>query len=204
MAIVSQDLVCEELDHHLEAFDEMVRGAWADYRALPSICHVTFGARSRASVVHDFLLSRAAAYADSTPGVCYFKLNLMHGIVIGGRYAIRFKKFDYDNRSRNQPTLQVAEFRSQIELDGIDAAHHLEVGYILDDLDADVVDVRLACPSGYGNAWVVSLSDRGTATVVADLFSPSNDGDTGGEVEPAGIKPRKPEGKVISITTKSR
>ena len=203
MAIVSREVACEELNHHLEAFDEIVRGAWDDFGALPSHCHVTFGLRSRASVVHDFLLSRAAAYADATPGVKYFKLNLMHGLVIEGKYAIRFKKFDADNRSRNQPTMQVVEFRGQIELDGIDAAHHLEVGYVLDSLDTEVLDVRLACPAGHGNAWVVSVSDHGANAVLADLFSPSNDDGGGSEVEPATIEPRKPEGEVIPFTRKS-
>jgi len=201
MAIVSQEVVCAELAEHLDALDGMVRGAWSDYIALPSECHIVFGLRSRASVVHDFLLSRAAAYAESTAGVRYFKRNLMHGLVFNNRYAIRFKKFDDENRSRNQPTIQVLEYRSQIELDGVDAAHHLEVGYVLDSLDTEVLDVRLACPAGHGNAWVTSISDEGAGAVLADLFPSQNGG--GDEIEPARIEPRKPEGEVIPITRKS-
>lgn len=203
MAIVSREVVCEDLDQHLDAFDEMVRAAWKDYESLPDRCHVVFGARSRASNVHDFLLDRAASYAATTPGVKFFKRNLMHGIVIDGKYAIRFKKFDLDNRSKNQPTQQVAEFRNQIDLDGIDAPHHLEVGYVLDFLESEVLDVRLACPSGHGNAWVVSVSDRGAAAVLADLFSPVDHGGSEAEIEPADIAPRKVEGEVVPFVRKS-
>lgn len=203
MAIVSQKVACEDLSHHLDALDEMVRGAWNDYMAMPAKYLVTFGARSRASGVHDLLLSRAAVYAEATPGVRYFKRNLMHGLVIDGKYAIRFKKFDDENRSRNQPTTQVAEFRSQVELDGIDAAHHLEVGYVLDWLNTEIADVRLACPAGQGNAWVVSVSDGSTEAVLADLFAPSGDGGAEAEVQPATIEPRKPDAQVVPFTRKS-
>lgn len=201
MAIVSCEVACEDLNQHLDAFDEMVRSAWKEYESLPPNCHLAFGPRSRASAVHDFVLQKAAAYAASNTGVQYFQRNLMHGIVIDGKYAIRFKKFDSESRSRNQPTQQVTEFRNQIELEGIDAAHHLEVGYLLDDLETEVQDVRLACPAGYGNAWVVSLSDRGAALVLADLFPPQLDGDA--SVEPADIAPRKTDDEIAPVHRKS-
>lgn len=202
MGAIAQETVIEHLRSHLTALDEMVRGAWNDLRDLPSSCQIVMSARSRASLVHDFIVERAAQYAKRTPGVRTFERQLMHGLVFDGRYAVRFKKFDEENLSKNQPTLQVVEFRSQVELDGIDAAHHLEVGYIADALGISIADVRLACPSGRGNAWVVSISDRGVETVLADLF-PLGGGDGEGQaVEPAGITPRKPDGQIIPFERK--
>jgi hypothetical protein len=201
MSIVDQDRATEDLQSHFHALDDMVRGAWGDVQGLPSFFQVTMSARSRASLVHDCFLTRASAYADSTPGVRYFKRNLMHGLVFDGRYAIRFKKFDEDNRSKNQPTVQVTEFRGQIELDGIDAAHHLELGYVVDSLGIDVVDVRVTCPAGEGNAWAISISHRGSATVLADLFPASGGG--ADEVEPAEIEPRQTGGEVIRFPGKT-
>ncbi|WP_157754942.1 hypothetical protein [Variovorax boronicumulans] len=204
MGVISQDTVIEHLESHLGALDDLVRGAWGDVCALPSSCQVAMSPRSRASLVHDFMLVRAARYAECTPKVRYFERQLMHGLVFDGRYAVRFKKFDEDNRSKNQPTQQVTEFRAQVELEGIDAAHHLEVGYIADVLGTDILDVRLACPSGRGNAWVISISDNGVGTVLADLF-PQGGGDGGGDgqdIEPAEIAPRKPDGQVIPFERK--
>ena len=196
MAIVSQDQAVEELNEHLGALDTIIRGAWRDVESLPTSCHIVMTARSRASLVHDYILARASEYASSAENVRYFTRQLMHGLVVDGRYAIRFKKFDEDNRSRNQPTVQVTEFRGQIELDGIDATHHLEVGYITNALGTDIADVRIACPSGFGNAWAVSISDRGVETVLADLF-PKDGGDGSSDVEEASIEPRKPLGEII-------
>ena len=202
MGAVAQETVVEHLSSHLAALDEIVRGAWNDVKELPASCQIAMSARSRASLVHDFIVERAAQYAERTPGVRTFERQLMHGLVFNGRYAVRFKKFDEDNLSKNHPTLQVVEFRSQVELDGIDAAHHLEVGYIADALGVSIADVRLACPSGRGNAWVVSISDRGVETVLADLFPLEGGGGGGQAVEPADITPRKPDGQVIPFERK--
>lgn len=198
MAIVDQETAVEELKDHFSDLESIVHNAWKDVNTLPTSSLIVMSARSRASLVHDHIIAHAASYADRVANAHPFVRKQMRGLVLNGRYAVRFKKFDDENKSKNQPTQQVAEFRSQIELDGIDAMHHLEIGYLTNELDTDVIDVRIACPSGEGNAWVVSISGNEASTIIADLF-PSDSGDGGFQVEPADIEPREKPGVVVPI-----
>lgn len=187
MHLVDQAKAFKELEPHVEHLAAMVKGAWSDTKSLSPEFRLVMTLRTEASAVHDFMLARASSYAAQVEGVRYFKRNLMHGLVINGKYAIRFKKFDEEGISRNQPTAQVAKFRSQIALPGIDAAHHLEVGYITDDLGLNVADIRVTCPSGRGNSWSTSIMGKESVTVVADLFAQTDEG----IIEPAKVVPKK-------------
>lgn len=193
MSIVSQVKVTTDLEAHMPYLVDLVKGAWEDVENLPALLKVIMTPRTRASLIHDHMLSRAAKYAAESEGVRYFERQLMHGLVFEGKYAIRFKKLDDDSLSRNQPTTQVTEFRSQIELEGIDAAHHLEVGYVTDSLGTSVRDVRITCPSGRGNAWSVSVMDCIAKAVVVDIFADVEPS----EIEQADITPRKKSADVL-------
>lgn len=168
--IVAKDTAAQDLAGHLPQFTSLVRGAWSDVESLPDDVRVVMSPRTRACAVHDFMVSRAAGYAARTEGVVCFERQLMHGLIVDGKYAIRFKKLDEDGLSRNQPTAQVMEFRSQIELDGIEALHHLEVGYVLNSFGTEIVDILITCPAGRGNAWAMSIKDHQALTVVANIF----------------------------------
>lgn len=192
--IVAQEIAAKELDTHLPELATLVRAAWSDVEMLPDSFRVVMTPRTRACAVHDFMVARAAGYATSADGVRIFERQSMHGIVVDDKYAIRFKKFDEDGLSKNQPTIQVTEFRSQLELDGIDAVHHLEVGYVLNAFGTDITDILVTCPAGKGNAWAMSLKSQQAKTVVADIFEnvPAQE-----PVEGVIIKPRQTGGDVI-------
>ncbi len=195
--IVAQSKATVDLLTHLPHLSKLVQQAWEDVKKAPSEWQLIMCARTRASLMHDCMLARAAIYADQTSGVRLFERLGMHGIVVDGRYAIRFKMFDKDSNSKNQPTRQVAEFRAQAELEGIDAAHHLELGYVINELATEVVDVRMTCPSGRGNAWVLSIMGEVAETVIADIFSSAVD-----EIEAADVKPRRTSADVLPFKGK--
>lgn len=197
MPIADQAKTSAELAQHLPHLSALVQGAWQDVEDLPPALRLIMCTRTRASLVHDFMLKRAAEYAEQAEDVRYFQRQSMHGLVVNGRYAIRFKKLDEESRSKNQPTQQVTEFRAQIELDGIDAAHNLEIGYVLNDFGTDIADVRLTCPSGSGNAWVMSVRDAVGSTIVSDIFAPANE-----TIEAADIKPRQRSADVLKFPAK--
>ncbi len=198
MPIVSQVKALADLKAHLPHLTSLVTEAWQDVERLPGHTRAIMTPRSRSSLVHDHMLSRAASYAAKSDGVRYFERQLMHGLIIMGKYALRFKKLDDEGLSRNHPTLQVTEFRSQIELEGVDAAHHLEIGYVTDDLGTCVEDVRLTCPSGRGNAWSVSVIGATAKSIVVDIF----DGVEPAEIEEAKIAPRKSSADVLAFPKK--
>lgn len=188
MPLVAQQIALAELDAHLEALATVAVQAWDRYHLLPAADRMIFGARERANCVHAYMVHYAAEYVAVAPGtIRCFKLNQMCGIVIDNKYAIRFKKLDEDSKSRNQPSRQVKEFQSQIELVGIDASHHFDVGYVLNLSETDILDVRLVHPAGEGIAWAKSLAPAFQDESVVDLFEVTESA----EVVPAAIEPKE-------------
>jgi len=134
----------------------------------------------------------------TTDGVRIFERNSMKGLVLDERIAIRFKKLDEEGLSRGHYTQQVEEFRSQRELDGIDAAHHLELGYVLNRDETEISEVRIVCPSGRGTAWWSRIDATGIQPMVFDLFpTPVPSGDGGAVVKP------KDKGVVVPLRGKN-
>jgi hypothetical protein len=186
MPLVAMHTALAALDSHLGPVASVASKAWDRYHQLPAADRLIFGARERANCVHAYMLHYAAEYAAQASGVRCFERNQMCGIVIDDKYAIRFKKIDEDSLSRNQPSKQVEEFRAQIELDGIDASHHLELGYVLNRLGTDLLDVRLVHPAGEGVSWAKSLTPTFQDATVADIFE-----NVAEEVTPASIEPKE-------------
>jgi hypothetical protein len=72
----------------------------------------------------------------------------------------RFKKLDRDKRSHNIPTQQSLLFKAQLDLPGIESSlTHLDVGYVLNELQTGLDGVYITCPYGKGIAWWIDLND---------------------------------------------
>lgn len=201
MPLISQADAMTALAPHAGALFGVASTPWEEYHArVPEDLLVAFCPRSRASCIHDLMLREAARYTVLAEGVRLFERNLMKGIIIDGRIAIRFKKLDEEGFSRGHYTKQVEEFRSQCQLDGIDAAHHLELGYVLNHNETEISEVRLVCPSGRGVAWWARLEDEGMQPAVFDLLpvDPApHSGDGGAIITP------KDAGVVVPIRRKT-
>jgi len=129
---------------------------------------------TRAGMVHDFQVDRAAQYAAKTNGVELVNLTRLMLLIVEGQYAIRWKKLDDGYRSRNIFTGQVESFLRQEQLPGIPLMCNLELGYQLDRSERSISGVFLACPSGrFSNFWQVDLLRSSTyQQVVTPLFPP--------------------------------
>lgn len=125
---------------------------------------------TRAGIVHDYTVARAARLCSANPNARLEEIRQLYVLVLEQKIAIRFKKLDEELHSRNQPTQQVKDFRSQLQLDGIEAPHNLEAGYVLDKLEKSIRDVHIVCPNGSGIFWDIELSDQTVTTKVADIF----------------------------------
>lgn len=174
MPLISQEEATEVVREHFPALYKMPMEAWDRYHMrVPEDLLASFCARTRASAVHDLMIAAASAYAMGSDNVQFFDSYQMLGLLIDRKIAIRLKKFDEESKSRSQPTRQVTRFRAQERIDGIEALHHLELGYVTNDAATEIAEVRLACPSGEGVAWWMRLTDGGAESVVADLFDPN-------------------------------
>jgi hypothetical protein len=198
MGLINQEEAMGILGPHISALRAIPLDAWDEYHAeMPESLLVTFCSRTRASAVHNLMVRNAAKYASSTDGVRLFERNKMVGITIDGRLAIRFKKLDEESLSRNQPSQQVDDFRGQQILDGIDATHNLELGYVLNEEETEVLEVRIAHPTGQGVYWWATLNNEGESGGTIALFTPP----AGPEPQPPRIEPKKPD-NVIPLRKK--
>ena len=77
----------------------------------------------------------------------------------------------------------------------IDAVSFLELGYVLNDDETELLEVRLVHPSGDGVYWWCRLGDDGAEPGVIELFTPPKDP---GPVSPAKISPKR-SGEVIQL-----
>lgn len=197
MSLISQADAMAILAPHLDGLYTVATSPWDEYHTgIPADLLIAFCARTRASGIHNLMVRAATRYATRASGVRTFERKLMKGIVIDDCLAIRFKKLGEDNYSRGHYTKQVEEFRSQQVLDGIDAAHHLELGYVLNGFATEISEVRVVCPSGRGTAWSSTLDQSGMQPVVVDLL-PQDKGPGGAIIKP------KSAGVVIPIRKKT-
>lgn len=204
MQIPYMHQVISDLAPYIANIREFSQKAWDYYHnELPPKAQVIFSSRSRASTLHDLMIHFANEFVTTNEQARSFERQQMHGIVLLEKYAIRFKKLDEGGKSRNQPSMQVTCFREQTELDGIDAIHNLELGYILDQWQSKIVDVRLVCPSGEANAWAFSLlENEATVATETNIFEISKTkASQTEEIQPTEIEAKK-EADVLPFVRK--
>ena len=190
--MISQDQVLTICTPHFPALYRLPMTAWDKYhRLLPDEFLEAFHARTRANAVHDLMAREAAKYASMADGVRYFDLNGMRGLVLAELVAIRMKKMNEESMSRGHSTDQVRAFKDQIPLEGFPTVHNLELGYVTNEAETDIAEIRLASPSGERAAWWTRLDDDGAISVVTDFVIPSSPDAEGAVVAPAKIGPKE-------------
>lgn len=174
MALIERDTAEAALAGHLKPVHEIVTGAWGDYMAKYSLeLRAAHTPTTRANIVHDHMVERAARYAQVCIGVRINESQRAIAMVIEtdvGVFAIKLKKLDDDLRSQNLRTKQVEDFRMQEPLIGFEETHNLEAGYTVNEMAQALSGVFIVCPNGHGNYWEIALSDAGIQPIVEDLF----------------------------------
>lgn len=197
MPLIDRDPAIFALGQHLGAIFDILHGGMEDLHALPIEARRGLTAGTRAGVVHDYQIMRATRYFSAFDDVRVHELNKLFVFDIGQVVALRFKKFDAALKSCNQSTAQVRDFRSQVQLCGVDAPSNLEAGYILDPLEKEIIWAGIVCPNNEGFYWQVELKEAKTINTVTDIFDQSDVQETG-----TTFKPKK-TGIVIPITRDS-
>ena len=137
----------------------VITTAWEDYQAYPFDVQAAHTPRTRASAVHDHMVSRAREAFGSVLHAQCTEYGGLFMVLLYGRIAMRFKKLDDDFRSSNIPTQQSLDFvRQESDLPGIKSMTNLQAGYRLNRLQTDLEGVYVACPRGSYNHWITELS----------------------------------------------
>lgn len=193
MPLVSEEKTVEFLKPHLGAIRKIVQGGWDDYLNLyDEALRVVHCSTTRAAIVHSHQIERASHYSQVADNVRLFDLSKLKILVIDGQFAIRFKKFDEEKRSANQPTKQVEEFRSQGQLPGLPMTYNLEAGYVLDKLATKIEQIHLVCPNRKGFYWAAELHEDMATQTIFDLYDYRNAPEEEIQEEKSvGIKPKQ-------------
>jgi hypothetical protein len=114
--------------------------------------------RTSASLIHDFIRTRAREefYNDNTVRADEF--NGMFGLLISNRMFIRFKKLKRDLQSSNVKTGQVKQFdKQQLELPGIAGLTFLTAGYVPNETWTAIDNIFLTCRLKGQTVWYKDL-----------------------------------------------
>jgi hypothetical protein len=172
--LITFDAAHEALSQHFQTLWSVIDGAWNDYQTkIPDDVRAIASTRSRASLVHDFMVKRSLELEDTTSDVSSRKHRMMFVLIFksnNGLIAMRLKKLDEDGISRNNPTKQVIDFRNQDIIPGLEARHHLEIGYILSSTQDHIQSIELVCPSGDGIYWRAEVTPVATRENVFNLW----------------------------------
>ncbi len=154
--ILSEQQSREVFGSRTDILRECIEFAWDRYLAMPPEIHVDLTPRSRASIVHDFIVSEARKRFFNDSGV---QLVTRRGLftIDFGEVQLRFKKFNGQLRPQSIPTNQTRAFMIQEELPGLPLPTKLTAGYKLDNIQQNIECIAVVCFSDDRCAWFFEL-----------------------------------------------
>lgn len=146
---------------------QTVHGAWDDWKALGLGGRLLFPGRTRACLVHDFMVQRANAIFSGDPVVRMVRRDETAKFVFANQVALRFKKADDNGLGSNIETEATLDFvEQQQELPGIPNVHKVEVVYILNKLRTQIERVVVVARDGDVRLWNYVIVPETTAEIV--------------------------------------
>jgi hypothetical protein len=147
---------------------EAVHGAWSDWRELPLAGRLLFPGRTRACLVHDFMVQRAIAAWTGNSAVRVICHDETAKFVVADQVLLRFKKADDRGLGSNIPTQASLGFvEQQHELPGIPNVHKVEVVYALNRLQTQIDRVAVVARDGDALLWDYAIVPTTTAEVIS-------------------------------------
>jgi hypothetical protein len=142
-------------------------GAWDDWKALELGGRLLFPARSRACIVHDFIVQRASTAFSGDPAVRVILRDETAKFVFVDQVLLRFKKADDSGLGSNIETQAILNFvEQQQELPGIPNVHKVEAVYILNKLSTQIERVVMVARDGDVRLWDYVIAPATTADIV--------------------------------------
>ncbi len=172
--ILKQKAVERLLRHELPYLGRIIAGAWQRYLDTHSLAErLTHTPRSRASLVHDYMVDGARELAETAVHAEVRERGGLFMVLLHGRVAIRFKKLKDDLTTSNIPTQQSFEFsRQSLALPGVRHVTYLQAGYQLNRSQTKLSAAYLACPNGGRVEWAIPLKIESAAADVIALPTP--------------------------------
>lgn len=154
MIRADEDAVREALGSYHNAIFEIAHDAWRDWQTLALSGRLLFPSRSRACLVHDFMVQRAIAAWAGNSGVRILQYDETAKFVIDDAILLRFKKADDRGLGANIPTQAFLDFaEQQRDLPGMPYVHKVEVVYVLNRLQTQIDRVVVVARDGNVRLW---------------------------------------------------
>jgi hypothetical protein len=163
-----EEIVRGVLRSYEDAIFKVVHGAWSDWRELPLGGRLLFPGRTRACLVHDFMVQRAIAAWTGARAVRVIRQDETAKFVVADQVLLRFKKADDRGLGSNIPTQASLIFtEQQYDLPGIPNVHKIEVVYVLNRLQTQIDRVVVVARDGDDLLWDYVIAPATTAEVIS-------------------------------------
>ncbi len=123
-------------------------------------------ARGRANTLYDLMADQARTRFGNRPGVQVIERPARMFLLVGGRLIVRFKKLSRRLRTANYPTQQSMRFDGQLEVPHLPPAGRINVGYRLNQLQTDYLDILAVFSVNNSAVWHYELEQPSADNVV--------------------------------------
>jgi hypothetical protein len=134
---------------------ECIQLGWDAWHSFYKPKHHILRSRSRATIVYDEIVSYVGQKFSGLPEVVFKSFRSSFLLYIGDSITVRFKKFNKYGRCSNIRTHQQYLFGLQMEIPGMKTGTMFQAGYVLDELQQNIVKKAIVCE--FGNRVLYSI-----------------------------------------------
>ena len=166
MAVAIESDVRQMLDEFEPTILDAVHSAWSDWLASPHRSQIRFR-RTRANLVHDFMVHKAVAAFDSQPDVHIIHQDETAKFLFKRQILVRLKKGDANCLGSNIETQAVLAFTDpQLTIPGLPDVQKIDIVYVLNDLETAIERVAVTARDNNTRLWTYDIADRRGAPVL--------------------------------------
>ncbi len=165
MVLADQPAVRQTLRPFEPTIHSVVHGAWDDWKDWSKGSKV-FRKRTRANIVHDFMMERAVTALANVSGVNVIHRDQTVKILFGDEVLLRFKKGNSMGLGSNIETNAILDFIDPLAvIPGLPDAQKVEVVYTLNGIETMVHHVSVVARDHNTPLWSYDLGEDGLAVV---------------------------------------
>jgi hypothetical protein len=153
--------------------DQCIQHGWDAYNQDYKHKHHILRPRSRATIIFDEIVYKAAEVFHALAGVNFKPYRNSFFLYIGDDIVVRFKKIKKNGRCSSISTHQQSLFQMQIEIPGMEKGTMLQAGYVLDDLQHQLVRKLVVCEFDKRVLWTIELMREASAPVMEMPLAPT-------------------------------
>jgi hypothetical protein len=190
--IADENVVRQVLKPYENGIHQAIHGAWNDFKELNLGGRLLFPSRSRACLVHDFMVQRVISALVDDNTVRVLRRDETAKFIIADQVLLRLKKADDRGLGSNIPTQASLDFiGQQFEIPGIPDVHKIEVVYLLNSLQTQIDKIVVVARDGDERLWDYAITPDTTADIMSLPMTSNAEPERGARVKVRKIKDDK-------------